>query len=106
MRLVDLNPTWQRWFHEKDIPFGQPPTWHAIGMSFDCPVHRTHRVHVDFAVPFDDVKPVPRIHLWQRTGDTFETLTLAPSVDYTRYDNGELRDPTCWHGFVQNGNVT
>ena len=37
---------------------------------------------------------------WQRTGDTFETLTLHPSI---------LRSPQkggCgWHGWVTNGEV-
>jgi hypothetical protein len=35
---------------------------------------------------------------WQRTGSTFEDLTLSPSVDY-----GSARH---WHGFLTNGVCT
>ncbi len=60
-----------------------------------------------FANPLDGAAPDRgRKHLWQRTGDSFETLTLTPSIDYTRFDNGTLRDPTCWHGFITDGEVT
>lgn len=38
----------------------------------------------------------PGIH-WQRQGDTFETLTLAPSIDASRAGH--------WHGFIQNGEI-
>jgi hypothetical protein len=33
--------------------------------------------------------------LWQRTGETFETLTLTPSVDCSAWGH--------WHGFITNG---
>jgi len=48
--------------------------------------------------PLDGGPPVdgPK-HVWTRTGDTFETLTLRPSI---------LRMDGCrWHGFVTNGEV-
>lgn len=96
MKLTDLNPRWSYWSH---LPG-------RIGVNFDCPVHRNHRVYVPFANPLDDGLPEVRRHLWTRTGDTFETLSLSPSVDYTKYDNGATRDPTCWHGHVTNGEVT
>lgn len=98
MRLSELNPTWYHWSGRTE----------RIGVSFDCPVHGTaHRVHVPFANPLDGGEPEKgRNHLWTRSGDTFETLTLSPSVDYTKYDNGTLRDASCWHGFVRDGEVT
>jgi uncharacterized protein DUF6527 len=40
---------------------------------------------------------VPPGYLWTRTGDTFEMLTLSPSVDASKAG--------CWHGFVTNGEV-
>jgi hypothetical protein len=40
---------------------------------------------------------VPPGHLWTRTGETFETLSLSPSVDAS--------PAGCWHGFVQNGGI-
>ena len=40
---------------------------------------------------------VPPGCLWTRSGDTFETLSLTPSVDASRAG--------CWHGFVTNGAI-
>lgn len=96
MRLVDLDPRWYGWYTSGG----------RIGVDFQCPVHRdAHRCYVPFANPLEGT-PEVRNHLWQRTGDTFDTLTLTPSIDYTRYDHGELRDASCWHGFIRNGEVT
>ena len=36
--------------------------------------------------------------LWGRAGDTFENLTIQPSVDAS--------PAGCWHGWVRNGDVT
>lgn len=97
MRLADLHPRWGTWSGGTT----------RIEVSFDCPVHgKAHRVIVPFVNPLDSGRPVMRTHLWFRTGETFDTLTLTPSIDYTKYDNGELRDPTCWHGWITNGEVT
>lgn len=99
MRLTDLNPAWGHWSS------GEGP----IEVVLDCPVcpgAKAHRCHVPFANPMNGAKAVTRHHLWQREGDTFETLTLSPSVDYTKYDNGTVRDPNCWHGFIRVGEVT
>jgi hypothetical protein len=38
---------------------------------------------------------IPPGFLWRRAGETFETLTLSPSVDASRAG--------CWHGFIRNG---
>jgi hypothetical protein len=38
---------------------------------------------------------IPPGYAWQRAGETFETLTLSPSVDASAAG--------CWHGFVTNG---
>lgn len=43
-----------------------------------------------------DGVPIPR-PLWHRTGDTFDTLTLAPSIDASKTHEGG------WHGHVRNG---
>lgn len=100
VRLADLHPEFY--------------TWHGdtarIGIIFDCPVHRNtpqaHRCFVPFRNPLDGGRPEQRNHLWQREGETIDTLSLSPSVDYTRLDNGQVRDPSCWHGFITNGEVT
>ncbi len=38
---------------------------------------------------------------WQRTGETFDTLTLTPSI-HSRKEKGGCG----WHGFITNGEVT
>lgn len=104
MRLTDLSPRW----------IGGPysgPERRGCGISFDCPVHRSHRIGVNFANPIDGGAPAPdefcrdgsgRIVRWQRTGETFDTLTLTPSVDASKHtENGT----PCWHGFIQNGEI-
>jgi|CXWL01.1.fsa_nt_gi hypothetical protein len=69
-----------------------------MGITFDCPVHKTHRLGVMFANPIDGLPPdSSATHLWQRSGDTFETMTLEPSVDASKVG--------CWHGKVTNGEI-
>ena len=98
MKLVDLDPRW----------CSESTDRHGMGISFDCPHCVAAKVPVDaiftIFVPFSnplDGKPAFKDHrvLWQRTGDTFETLTLAPSVDASR------THPGGWHGHVQGGEL-
>jgi hypothetical protein len=44
------------------------------------------------AEPTDDAT-----QLWQRAGDTFDTLTLSPSIDASKHGH--------WHGFIQGGEI-
>lgn len=78
-----------------------------MGLSFLCPVHRTHRLAVPFANPVDGGPPASGYEfLWQRKGETFADLTLGPSVDASGaryYDN--IKTP-CWHGFITNSVVS
>ena len=94
-KLIDLEPRW--------IVDDQK---RRIGISFRypiaCNVNRDDicRAHVPFANPLDGAPENP--HGWQRTGDTFETLTLSPSVLAKHH----WEDKECtWHGFVTNGEV-
>jgi hypothetical protein len=41
------------------------------------------------------------VNLWHRTGETFDTLTLAPSIHVRDGENG----PTHWHGHILAGEV-
>jgi hypothetical protein len=67
-----------------------------MAISFDCPHCRTERLAVWLANPIDGLPPTDdAIHLWDRTGDTFETLTLSPSVDASKLGH--------WHGVIENG---
>lgn len=109
MRLVDLKP---RWWAEAGR--------HGQGVSFECPhcVGQEHpqRIGVAFANPVDGgpaivlsnkvkldhvheqrLYDVPPGFHWTRTGETFEALTLSPSV------NAEASGH--WHGFVTNGEI-
>lgn len=75
----------------------------GMGISFDCPIHRdthaSHRIGVMFENPIDGGSPVNGPTLWRRTGATFETLDLSPSIHVI--DDGA----THWHGFVTTGMV-
>ncbi len=114
MRLLDLNP---RWFDVPGVGGAKD------GVTFECPgaccagKPERQRIGVQFANPIGaEPKPlmpveeklrhvhelrtfdVPPGHLWTRTGEDFETLTLTPSI------NAEAAGH--WHGFVTNGNIT
>jgi len=105
VKLTDLNP---RWF---TVNVAGHPKRHGIGLTFDCPHCRKVRLCVAFKNPLDGKEPVHisggfdgvghtdfgAEPLWQRTGDTFETLTLWPSVDVSKHGH--------WHGFVTNGAI-
>jgi len=77
-------------------------------MSFECPHCHDFRIPVWFKNPLDGGPPVTReemkqppgeeLHHWQRTGDTFETMTLSPSIDASKWKH--------WHGFVRNGQIS
>jgi hypothetical protein len=75
------------------------PVTEGVGVCFDCPCGNhadDHRCYVPFSNP---IGPGPHVNGkgWQRTGDTFETLTLRPSVH--RLGCG-------WHGFISAGDVS
>jgi hypothetical protein len=107
---------------------GDPTARQGLGVSFDCPLcvregrlsmhgegpfppisQRTDRTFAPFfpcafANPLDGGAPLldPGRTGWTRTGDTFETLTLSPSIDASAQDHGTHKG---WHGHVQNGEI-
>lgn len=111
MRLTELNP---RWCNQADAPPGSKQ-----GVTFDCPCCRQIRLGVWFDVPICGAEPVDiarivkamdcenpeyqeelhethlTLKLWRREGDSFENLTLTPSVDASGFGH--------WHGWVKNG---
>ena len=102
MKLTELDP---RWISEPTGPigFGFVPS-HPLqsrtgqGVTFNCPVHGSPcRLAVLFENPIDGM---PRAfngeRFWTRTGDSFETLSLSPSVDVVGH----------WHGNVTSGEVS
>jgi hypothetical protein len=100
MKLTDLNPRWigtgGEGISDKD---GNPvPYTHGVAIMFDCPCGCKSDCVIEFE-PTLESGPSPRQdgHVWHREGDTFETLTLTPSIQ---------RVGGCaWHGFITNGEV-
>lgn len=90
MRLSELNPQFL------DAHDGR----RGVGVQFDCPCgnrDENHGCFIPFDVALDGSTGVNGERGWKRTGDTFETLTLTPSIQ---------RLEACrWHGFITNGEV-
>jgi hypothetical protein len=73
--LVDCNPRWVTCYYSKD---DEVPD----AVMFDCPEGHSDCKHV---IPFSpaldgSLGTMEPGRAWQRTGDTFETLTLSPSI--------------------------
>ncbi|MGH9366245.1 MAG: DUF6527 family protein [Thermoanaerobaculia bacterium] len=89
----------------------------GMGISFLCPVHGNNGPNrmpcylglwlenpLDGGPPYkpgDTYRPRPGQEtgtepLWRREGETFDTLTLTPSINAEGH----------WHGFIRNGEVT
>lgn len=105
MELIDLNPRWVsaggEGITDKD---GKPvPAQRGVGLGYDCPCGCGDRRYVPFLNPLDG--SAPRLNsnkaAWQRTGEDFETLTLAPSIQHVPVDE----DGCSWHGFIRNGQI-
>lgn len=99
MKLIDLNP---RWASDAEIVIGGVTKHfegrHGMAVSFECPCCRSIRLAVWFQNPVDGLPPTDDAsYLWSRTGETFENLSLSPSVDAS--SDGH------WHGFIQNGEI-
>jgi hypothetical protein len=92
MRLVDLDPHWIGTHDESGLRDTH------LGVSFRCPQPDCEqRLYVPFANPPSGAAPMLAEHLWHREGETFETLTLTPSVDVSKYGH--------WHGFITAGEI-
>ena len=94
--------------HKTGKQYVPAPTRHGVGISFRCPCgthprdeeYDTDRCVILLENPldgqgrFDATTPG---HYWTRTGETFETISLTPSIQ---------RVGGCgWHGFITNGEV-
>lgn len=101
MRLTDLDPRWVAFMH-----YGNNTVVGArVGLTFLCPCCRRQYIGAMFAQPigvnFDAAQmthwPPVGTRVWQREGDSFDTLTLNPSIDVSAYGH--------WHGHIRNGEV-
>lgn len=99
-RLVDLSPRWFRSGGEgvTETATGKPvPERNGVGLSFECPCGCSQRCAIHIDPPMDGKGPLDRHgqNVWTRTGDSFENLTLRPSIQ---------RVGGCkWHGFITDG---
>lgn len=93
MKLTELDPKWIS---------------HAgrdrVGVRFLCPHCRSTYLAVLFKNPVDGGFPVSDAYdgiganfgnRWQRDGDTFDTLSISPSIDTSGTGH--------WHGYVTGG---
>jgi len=87
MKLIELDPRWTSAGHGRT---GQ-------GVVFLCPKCKDHYLGVWFVNPVDGKEPWAggSGHRWTRAGDTFETLTLTPSI--------QIVLGCKWHGFITKG---
>jgi hypothetical protein len=98
--LSELNPLFV--FHggpgvtHEGLPV---PRTDGVGLMCDCPCGAEHLLYVPFANPIGP-GPLTVQDGWRRTGETFETLTLSPSIHRVKERGG------CgWHGFITTGEV-
>jgi hypothetical protein len=88
-------------------------------LKHDCPVCRIHKVVTPISsAPFHEVSYEPqrfwkngtesKKKIWQATGSFPDTLTLSPSINIVEVnlENGEVIKTVCWHGHIQNGEVS
>lgn len=85
---------------------GSDPYYESF--TFDCPHCRKQRLAAHFTPPIDPAglrakygwpETLTQGRLkWKRTGETFETLTLEPSLDFSASGH--------FHGSIHNGEVS
>lgn len=106
--LLELNPTWLDAGPENTLAkaAGYADGRRGIGLIFDCPcgcgtLETGQGLVIPFANPMDGGPThEPAQASWERTGETFATLTLRPSILRSKARGG------CgWHGYVTNGQV-
>ena len=98
MKLIDLHPRFCNAGGPGITRNGEPvPLQTGAGLICDCPCG----CGVELYVPFSNsIGTGPDRDGWQRTGETFETLTLHPSIRRDHKKGG------CgWHGWIRNGEV-
>ena len=110
--LVDLNPQWVENFYGGGK---------VDAIRFDCPEGHSECVHViPFTPSLDGSANARDGAQWQRSGETFEALTLTPSIKRNpRHASREaaiaagcipeyITDSLlcAFHGFITNGAIT
>lgn len=78
MKLTELNPKWATANGERRF------------FTFDCPTDRSQKIAVHFKGS--------KVN-WEITGDTFENLTVSPSINFV------VPNICSWHGWIRNGEI-
>jgi hypothetical protein len=106
MKLTDLRPSFIGQGGEGITRDGQPVLRReGVGLACDCPCGCGSAMFIPFANPLDG-GPNEHPKGWQREGDTFETLTLRPSIRRLKWTDTHGVEHGCgWHGFITNGDA-
>lgn len=100
MKLTELDPHWY------ELGDGV-----VHGLSFDCPhcpIGERHKHRLGIAFHHSGKEAIEdgvihalspsTDHIWNIAGDTFENLSMTPSIDASSFGH--------WHGFITNGEIT
>lgn len=102
MRLVELHPQFAgAGGHGISNADGTPAVERTgVGLICDCPCKCGSLMCIPFTNPLDGLPPRDARVTWKRVGNTFETLTLSPSIRRIPHEG------SCgWHGYIQNGEI-
>lgn len=88
--------------HQTGKEYEPAPVRWGVGVLCNCPCgndDENHKLYVPFLNPLDG-GPALSPHGWTRTGNSFDNLTLTPSILRSKARGG------CgWHGFITDGTV-
>ena len=100
MRLTEANPHWVGLGDKGEliigITFKSPKTGHRIGVLFANPIDHDGWIQ-KIGNPMDLEEFFPDSKRWKRKGETFDSLTLEPSIDISERNE--------WHGRILNGEL-
>jgi len=92
-RFVDCNPRWGTHYGEHLDRY----------ITFDCPEGHVDCHHTIPVSPKRNGTPwLPNSVFWERRGDDFATMTIAPSIKRTPTNN----DQCAMHVEITNGQIT
>ena len=99
MTLADLDARWvglHGWSSDSiyhiGVSFNSPKTGKRLAVLFSPAIDPD-----GLAAKYGWPEPFPQEKKWTRVGDSFGTLSLSPSIDFSA--DGE------WHGFIQEGKI-
>lgn len=107
-RLADLDPvlkgTVEDGFLRFDCP--HPGCTHQVGVYISAAPFHTRELREHERVFENPAGPIPKVKVWQASGEFPDTLTLQPSIDLIEADeDGNKIRTLCWHGFITDGEI-